>query len=155
MAVAGAAALVRQGRWRPLLSLSDASMGPIQLGYFLLAVGLILASVADVIGMGPGTDALHLATLAGIGLVTSAMMLRIDHIRERKDHRWRKIGIPVAGLLIIAADLRISASIAPEILIPGSAALWSAAFLILAAALALGWRRSAGLPEAKPHINQP
>lgn len=155
MAVAGAAALVRQGRWRPLLSLSDASMGPIQLGYFLLASGLILASVADVIGMGPGTDALHLATLAGIGLVTSAMMLRIDHIRERKDHRWRKIGIPIAGLLIIAADLRISASIAPEFLIPASAALWSLAFLILAAALVLGWRRSAGLREAKPHINQP
>ncbi|WP_173985428.1 NnrS family protein [Magnetospirillum sp. SS-4] len=155
MAVAGIAALARQGRWRPMLSLTDASMGPIQLGYFLLASGLVLASVADVIGMGPGTDALHLATLGGIGLVTSAMMLRIDHIRERKGHRWRKIGILVAALLVVAADLRITASVAPEILIPASAALWSLAFLTLVAALVLGWWRGAGLREAKPHINQP
>ncbi len=141
MAVAGAAALVRQGRWRPMQALTDPSMGPIQTGYFLLATGLILASLSEQVGIGPGTDALHLATIGGIGLVTSAMMLRIDHIRERRGHGWPKMGIPIAVLLVVAADLRITATVAPEVLIPASMALWSAAYLMLAIMLVLGWLR--------------
>ncbi|TAN56145.1 MAG: NnrS family protein [Magnetospirillum sp.] len=139
MAVAGVSALVRQGRWRPMLALTDASMGPVQVGYFLMATGLILASLSEQVGIGPGTDALHLATVGGIGLVTSAMMLRINHIRERRGHRWPKVGIPIAVLLVIAADLRITATAAPEVLIPASMALWSLAYLLLATVLVLGW----------------
>jgi uncharacterized protein involved in response to NO len=155
MAVAGLAALARQGRWRPLLSLTDPSMGPIQLGYFLLASGLILASAADVIGIGPGTDALHLATLGGIGLVTSAMMLRIDHIRERKGHRWPRIGVLVAAVLVVAADLRITAGVAPGFLIPASAVLWSLAYAIVAVSLAVGWRRGEVRPPSAASGTRP
>lgn len=148
MLVAGLAALARQTRWRPMLALSDASMGPIQLGYFLLAAGLIAASASELTGMGPGTDALHLATVGGIGLVTSAMMLRINHIRERSGHGWPKMGIPIAITLVIAADLRISASVDPNILIPASAALWSLAFLMTSVVLVKSWisqRRASAL----------
>ena len=141
MAVAGIAALVRQGRWRPMLALTDPSMGPIQVGYFLLATGLILASLSEQVGIGPGTDALHLATVGGIGLVTSSMMLRIDHIRERRGPHWSKTGIAVAVLLAMAADLRITAAVAPETLIPASMALWSLAYLLLALVLVRRWRR--------------
>ncbi|RAU21337.1 NnrS family protein [Paramagnetospirillum kuznetsovii] len=139
MLVAGLAALARQARWRPRLAMTDASMGPIQLGYFLLAAGLIAASASDLAGMGPGTDALHLATIGGIGLVTSAMMLRINHIRERRGGGWPKMGIPIAIVLVIAADLRVTASFGPDILIPASAALWSLAFLATAAVLMTSW----------------
>ena len=139
MAVSGIAALVRQGRWRPMLALTNPSMGPIQVGYFLMATGLVLASLSEQVGIGPGTDALHLATVGGIGLVTSAMMLRIDHIRERRGHRWPKMGIPIAVLLVIAADLRITATMAPDILMPASMALWSLAYLLLAMVLVKGW----------------
>ena len=141
MAVAGIAALVRQGRWRPMLALTDPSMGPIQVGYFLLATGLILASLSEQVGIGPGTDALHLDTVGGIGLVTSSMMLRIDHIRERRGPHWSKTGIAVAVLLAMAADLRITAAVAPETLIPASMALWSLAYLLLALVLVRRWRR--------------
>ena len=139
MAVAGLAALTRQGRWRPSLALTDPSMGPIQLGYFLLATGLVLTSLSEAAGIGPGTDALHLATLGGIGLVTSAMILRIDHIRERREPGWPKMGIAVAVLLVIAADLRVTASLVPELLMPAAMTLWTLAFLLLAGTLAWGW----------------
>ncbi|MDO8608783.1 MAG: NnrS family protein [Phaeospirillum sp.] len=147
MTVAGIAALMRQGRWRPMLALTDPSMGPIQVGYFLMATGLILASLSEQVGIGPGTDALHLATVGGIGLVTSAMMLRINHIRERSGHRWPKIGIPIAVLLVIAADLRITASVSPEVLMPASMTLWSLAYLLLAGVLARGWLRHPATEE--------
>lgn len=143
MVVAGIAALVRQGRWRPMLALTDPSMGPIQVGYFMMATGLILASLSEQVGIGPGTDALHLATIGGIGLVTSAMMLRIDHIRERRGHRWPKMGIPIAALLVIAADLRITATVAPDVLMPAAMVIWSAAYLLLAMVLVLGWLKPA------------
>ncbi|OAN51431.1 hypothetical protein A6A04_16060 [Paramagnetospirillum marisnigri] len=137
--LAGAAALMRQARWRPLLAARDVSMGPIQLGYFLLAAGVMLASAAELAGMGPGTDALHLATIGGIGLVTATMMLRIDHIRERREGGWPPAAVPVALLLVVATDLRILASINPGWLVPASAAAWSLAYVVLAAALAKGW----------------
>jgi uncharacterized protein involved in response to NO len=117
-------------------------MGPIQLGYFLLATGLILTALSEAVGIGPGTDALHLATLGGIGLVTSAMILRIDHIRERRGPGWPKMGIVVAVLLVIAADLRVTASLAPDLLMPAAMALWTLAFLLLAGTLAWGWIRT-------------
>ena len=142
MAVAGLAALVRQGRWRTSLALTDPSMGPIQLGYFLLATGLMLTSLSEMVGIGPGTDALHLATLGGIGLVTSSMILRIDHIREKRGPGWPKMGVAVAVLLVIAADLRVTANLAPDLLMPAAMSLWSLAFLLLAGTLVLGWIRT-------------
>ncbi|CAA7619485.1 conserved membrane hypothetical protein [Candidatus Terasakiella magnetica] len=141
LAVAGIAALMRQARWRPKLALSDPSIGPIQVGHLLLAVGLILAAAADLTGMGPGTDALHLATIGGMGLVTSTMMLRINHIRERLPPGWPVAAVPIAGLLVIAADLRISAPLAPQALIPASMALWSLAFLGVAWVLVRSWAK--------------
>ena len=142
MAVAGLAALVRQGRWRTSLALTDPSMGPIQLGYFLLATGLMLTSLSEMVGIGPGTDALHLATLGGIGLVTSSMILRIDHIRETRGPGWPKMGVAEAVLLVIAADLRVTANLAPDLLMPAAMSLWSLAFLLLAGTLVLGWIRT-------------
>lgn len=140
MALAGAAGLWRQARWRPRLALSDLSLGPIQVGHGLLALGLIAAAASDWLGIGPATDALHLATIGGMGLVTSAMMLRIDAIRERRVGQWPRAGIAAAILLVCSADLRAAGSLAPHLLIPTAMALWSAAFAIVAWSLARGWR---------------
>ncbi|MGE5506132.1 MAG: NnrS family protein [Actinomycetota bacterium] len=134
MALAGGAAMVRHARWRPELALRDPSMGPIQAGYVLLCVGLVLSPLL------PGPDILHLATVGGIGIVTSAMMLRITHIRERAPAPMPAAAVPIAAVLAVAAVVRAGASLAPAILIPASAALWSAAFLGLAAALVRVWR---------------
>lgn len=142
MALAGAAGLWRQRCWRPVLSLGDASLGPIQVGHFLLCVGLMAAAASDWLGIGPATDALHLATIGGMGLVTSAMMLRIDAIRERRVGQWPRAAIACAVLLVGAADLRAAASLAPDLLIPASMALWSLAFTLVAWSMARGWRKS-------------
>ena len=141
MAVAGAAGLWRQRSWRPKLSLSDPSLGPVQVGHALLAVGLIAAAASDWLGIGPSTDALHLATIGGMGVVTSAMMLRIDSIRERRIGQWPRAGILCAVLLVAGADLRAAASLAPEMLIPASMALWSLAFGIVAWSMVRGWAK--------------
>jgi uncharacterized protein involved in response to NO len=141
MALAGIAALMRQARWRPAVALRDASMGPVQVGYSLLAAGLVLAAIADWTGMGPTTDALHLATVGGIGMVTAAMMLRITHIRERRPGPMPRAAVAIAVTLALAADLRVTAAFAPDYLIPASAAWWSLSFLALAVALVLEWRR--------------
>jgi uncharacterized protein involved in response to NO len=142
MALAGAAGLWRQRSWRPLLSLSDASLGPIQAGHALLALGLIAAAASDWLGIGPATDALHLATMGGMGVVTAAMMLRINAIRERQVGQWPRSGILCAVLLVAGADLRAMASLMPDILIPASMALWSLAFAVVAWSLARGWRQT-------------
>jgi uncharacterized protein involved in response to NO len=141
MALAGAAGLWRQARWRPRLSLTDPSLGPIQVGYALLALGLVAAAASDWLGIGPATDALHLATVGGMGVVTCAMMLRIDAIRERRVGEWPRAGIACAAMLVGAADLRAMASLSPELLVPASMALWSAAFALAAWTMARGWAR--------------
>jgi uncharacterized protein involved in response to NO len=142
MAVAGVAGLMRQSRWRPMLALTDASLGPVQVGHALLALGLIAATLADWLGIGPATDALHLATIGGMGVVTAAMMLRIDAIRERRVGEWPRAAIFCAVLLVGAADLRAMAALMPEVLIPAAMALWSAAFALVAATLVRGWVKS-------------
>jgi uncharacterized protein involved in response to NO len=139
MALAGAAGLWRQGRWRPLLSLSDPSLGPLQVGHALLALGLIAAAASDWLGIGPATDALHLATMGGMGVVTSAMMLRIDAIKERRVGQWPRAAIACAALLVAGAALRAMASLRPDMLIPASMALWSTAFVLVAWSMARGW----------------
>ena len=144
MALAGMAGLWRQTRWRPILSLSDLSLGPIQVGHGLLALGLIAAAASDWLGIGPSTDALHLATIGGMGMVTAAMMLRIDAIRERRVGQWPRAGIACAVLLVCAADLRAAASLAPDLLIPISMTLWSAAFAVVAWSLVRGWGKPPG-----------
>ncbi|EME69173.1 hypothetical protein H261_14880 [Paramagnetospirillum caucaseum] len=141
MALAGLAGLWRQRSWRPLLALSDSSLGPLQVGHALLALGLIAAAASDRLGIGPSTDALHLATIGGMGVVTAAMMLRIDAIRERRVGQWPRAGIVVAVLLVGGADLRTAAALMPEILIPASMALWSASFALVAWTMARGWRK--------------
>ncbi|MBI3445486.1 MAG: NnrS family protein [Magnetospirillum sp.] len=141
LVVAGVAGLMRQARWRPKLALGDASLGPLQVGYSLLAVGLIAATASDLLGIGPGTDALHLATIGGMGVVTATMMLRIDTIRERRqDAGWPRTAILAAVLLVGAADLRIAAPLAPEVLIPAAMTLWSMAFALVGWRLARGWK---------------
>jgi uncharacterized protein involved in response to NO len=134
MALAGAAALVRHTRWRPRLAAADPSMGPIQAGYFLLCLGLVLAPILP----GPGT--LHLATVGGIGIVTAAMMLRITHIRERAPGAMPRAAVPIAAMLAAAAVVRATSPLAPEVMVPLAAALWSLAFLGVAAALVRVWR---------------
>lgn len=139
LALAGLAALLRQRRWRLKVALGDASMGPVQVGYALLAAGLVLAAVADWSGIGPTSDALHLATIGGMGMVVAAMMLRINHIRERIPGPMPQAAIPIAALLALAADLRVMAPLEPAWLIPASALLWSLAFLAVAAVLVGTW----------------
>ena len=127
---AAIAAWLRQTRWRPGLAIKDSSLGPLQLGYFILAVGLAATATAAWVGHWPARDAFHLATIGGVGIVTTTMMLRTVNSRERLAPANPHLTWLVALLLVAAAGLRTTASIAPSPLLLASALLWALAQLL-------------------------
>ncbi len=141
MLAEGIAAGMRQSRWRLRLALRDPSLGPLQLGYAALALGLVAAAAATWTGLWPAPATLHLATVAGIGIVTATMMLRTVHIRERRPGPFPRVAWPVAGMLLAAAALRVAAPLAMAPLLVASAGLWCAAFLLAGGVIAGAARR--------------
>ena len=138
---AATAAGLRQARWRPRLAVADASLGPLQVGYCLLAVGLAATALAAWTAVWPAADAFHLATIGGLGVITTTMMLRSAHIRERCPPPFPRMAWPVAILLAMAATVRAAVPLAPVPLLMASALLWSAALFATAVAMALmAWR---------------
>jgi len=133
---AAIAAAVRQYRWRPVLAFADQSIGPLQLGYGLLVLGLAATALATWSGVWPLTDSLHLATIGGFGVITTAMMLRTVHIRERRPPPFPQNAWLVAFALVAAAILRAVAPVAPIPLVVASALLWSIALMVAAATMA-------------------
>lgn len=133
---AAVAAWLRQARWRPAVAVRDPSLGPLQAGYFALAAGLAAVAGAAWTGGWSATDALHLAAIGGLGVVTTTMMLRTVHIRERRTGRFFRLARPVAVLLLIAAVARAAMACDPALLLPIGAASWSAALVATAIAIA-------------------
>ena len=89
----------------------------------------------------PAADAFHLATIGGLGVITTTMMLRSAHIRERCPPPFPRMAWPVAILLAMAATVRAAVPLAPVPLLMASALLWSAALFATAVAMALmAWR---------------
>jgi uncharacterized protein involved in response to NO len=137
-ALGGLAALVRLARWRTLDVLGDPALWGLHLGYLWLGAGLVAkgaaqAGVPDL----PLAGTLHALAAGGIGTVTFAMMARTALQR-----RHRPIVFPpwLTGCLVLvslAAALRLAA-LASGLYVPAlglAAALWSTAFLGLAAFL--------------------
>lgn len=140
-AAAAVAALLRHSRWRFRLALRDPSLGPLQLGYGALAAGLAATAIAVWTDVPPPAAALHLAAIAGFGVVTTTMMLRTVAIRERSGP-FPRMAWPVAFLLLAAAVLRVAMAADPAQLLPAAAALWSIALLVTALAIVrvVRWR---------------
>ena len=140
---AASAAAIRQIRWRPGLALADRSLGPLHLGYGFLIVGLAATALAAWSDAWPAADTFHLATIGGLGVITTGMMLRTHHIRERHPPPFPRMAWPVAITLVAAAILRAAAPVAPVPLLAASALLWSTALLVTAATMAKGMRGGA------------
>lgn len=131
---AAIAAAMRQTRWRARLAIGDSSLGPLQLGYGAVALGLGVTALAQWSALLPSAAALHLAAIAGFGAVTTTMMLRTISIRERTGP-FPRLAWPVAVLLMAAALLRLVMAAAPSLLLPAAAMLWSGAMLVTALAI--------------------
>ncbi|MGE5545861.1 MAG: NnrS family protein [Solirubrobacterales bacterium] len=133
--VAGAAALVRLTRWRFKAALTVPSLWPLQLGYFLLGLGLACAALDTWTGWWPATATLHVATIAGMGIVTATMMVRTLMLRERVSAPFPRAVLAAIGLLLAAALARVASPLAPAALIGLAALAWSAAFALVGGAL--------------------
>lgn len=132
--VAGSAALLRQTRWRPLLSIRQPDLWPLQLGHLWLGGGLMAAGLSGVAGSTAFPALLHAATIGGLGTITATMMIRTIMLRDRILQRFPRTILATIILLSIAAALRLMG------LTGASAIVWSAAFLAVGWELLKSWR---------------
>ena len=109
------------------------------LGYGWLAAGLALL-LAAAIGPAPVPDALHGVAAGALGTLSAAMMTRVSLQRTRRPivlSAPAGIAILCVGLGALARLLVLAAEPQRLTLLATAAALWSAAFLIVAAEV---WR---------------
>lgn len=101
LAVAGAAHLIRQTRWSPLATRHEPLLAVLHVGYFFIAIGFLLASVA---ALRPdwidAATALHAWTVGAFGLMPIAIM-----IRATRGHTGRPLTAPPATVAIFAVIL--------------------------------------------------
>ena len=135
--LAGFVGLWRLSRWHGWAARRDALMAVLHLGY-LLAVGGFLAAAAHAIWPGPVPMAavVHLWAVGAVGMMTAAMMTRatLGHTGQA----LRADGMIVAFYLALLAALaaRLGMAIWPQFtptLLPATAAIWCAAFLLFLA----------------------
>jgi uncharacterized protein involved in response to NO len=128
----------RVALWAPGVRRSAGDVLPLAAGQVWLALGLIgwALATSGVLAL-PGRDALHLATIGGIGGTLLVMAMRATAQRERRAMP-RRAGPVVAGLMGAAAMLRAGAP--PDWGWTTAAALWTTATLV-AAAFVFGTRK--------------
>lgn len=134
-AVAGLSGLARLSRWRWRAALPHPSLWPLHLGYGWLCAGLAATPLATWTGLWPPAAALHAVTVGGLGTITAVMMVRTVMLRDRVSAGFPRTVSAAVILLSAAALARLLAPLAPDPLVPLSAALWSAAFLLTGMAI--------------------
>lgn len=145
---AAAATAIRAWRWRLWTVLDRPELWTLGLGYLWLIAGLALKGLAQTAGVPGLTHALHGLTVGALGTLTLTMMARTHTMRLRRPlEGFGDIGLG-AGLIGLAALLRLGApyGASPE---AANELLWAAA-LAWIAAMALLLRRLAGLAAISP-----
>lgn len=137
LVAAGAAHLVRQARWVPHRTLGEPLVAILHLGYLFVPIGFLLAGAAALGGLpGVAIGATHAWAVGAIGVMTLAVMTRASRGHTGRDLSADLPTILIYLAIVAAAAMRIAASVAPQhtmLLVPGSAALWSLAYLGFAA----------------------
>lgn len=136
LAGAGALLLLRQFYWGTHRTLGEPLLWILHVGHAWLGIGLLaIAAVA----WGPVwllPTAFHAVTIGALGSLTLGMMARVALGHTGRSLRAPR-GMAVAfGAISVAALLRLAAGAAPaaaDVLLPGAAVAWTAAFLIYTA----------------------
>lgn len=104
---AGIANLARVLRWRPQITLAVPLLWSLHLSYLLLALGLVLYSLAYFIPAINATTMIHLSAIGGIGGIIVAMISRVSlgHTgRPLNPSKWMKFAFAstaISGLIRI------------------------------------------------------
>ncbi|WP_028781033.1 NnrS family protein [Shewanella sp. 38A_GOM-205m] len=124
--LAGAALLLRWARWGWRASLKVPLLWSLHLSYLCIPIGLLIIGVSGQMMLG-----FHALTVGGMGGMILAMMARVSlgHSGRPLQIAWPMI--PAFGLILLAAILRVTAAIVPQvsqILLMGAIICWLMAF---------------------------
>jgi len=129
---AGALHLVRLARWQGWRTAKEPLVLILHMGYFWLALGLLLQGLAIIVpAVVPAASGLHAITAGGFGVMTLAVMTRasLGHTGQPLTATPRICAI--YSLINLAAFVRVAAPFLSEhyvALLALSAVLWSGAF---------------------------
>lgn len=134
---AGALAALQAIGWNPLASRSRPILWILHAGYAFIPIGLVLLGVSWLgetpLGTFPRSAAIHALTVGSMGGLIIGMITRtaLGHSgRPVRAGRWEII---CYSLVLLAAALRVTASLAPGVSVAcmlGAGTAWSAAFLL-------------------------
>lgn len=124
--LAGTALLLRWARWGWRASLKVPLLWSLHLSYLCIPIGLLIIGVSGQMMLG-----FHALTVGGMGGMILAMMARVSlgHSGRPLQIAWPMI--PAFGLILLAAILRVTAAIVPQvsqILLMGAILCWLMAF---------------------------
>ncbi|RWA63121.1 NnrS family protein [Mesorhizobium sp.] len=123
---------VRLARWAGTRTLSDPLLVILHIAFVFVPVGLLLAGLSafapETIPMAAG---IHALAVGAIACMTLAVMTRATFGHTGRELRANSATCAVFGAIVIAAILRVAASMAPSysIFLHVSAVLWVAAFV--------------------------
>jgi uncharacterized protein involved in response to NO len=137
---------VRLAGWRGWLLLDDRGLGALQAGYALLALGLALKGGSQLAAPALLSEAMHLALVGGLGTLTLTVMVRVARQRRRLGDPLPPVGVVAAGLVALAAGLRLAAGGGYDraLWLALAAGFWCAAWGLFAAALVSRARATRG-----------
>nr|WP_243891512.1 NnrS family protein [Shewanella algae] len=124
--LAGVSLLLRWARWGWRTSLKVPLLWSLHLSYLCIPIGLLIIGVSGQMMLG-----FHALTVGGMGGMILAMMARVSlgHSGRPLQIAWPMI--PAFGLILLAAILRVTAAIVPQVsqsLLMGAIICWLMAF---------------------------
>ncbi len=132
-AVAALVGLVRAASWQLEHTMRQPALGGLTLGYLWLVFGMLVNGLSQAMTLLPAAEGLHGITIGALGTFTLVMMARTATLRARRPiEGFADVGL-AAGLVSLAATLRLAApfAAAEESLLWAAALAWSAAFTIV------------------------
>lgn len=142
--LAGALAAVQAIGWNPLASRSRPILWILHAGYAFIPIGLLLLGVSWLGQAGPGqtwfgtvprSAAIHALTVGSMGGLIIGMITRTALGHSGRPVRAGRRETTCYSLVLLAAVLRVTASLAPGMSMAcmlGAGTAWSAAFLLYA-----------------------
>ncbi len=126
---------LRLARWRGIATYREPLVWVLHLGYFWLALGILLLGVNGLLPFVPQTAALHALTVGAIGTMTLAVMTRASLGHSGQPLVAGPGTTAIYAAITLAAVLRLLAPLGGArylLLLDVAAAAWSAAFLLFA-----------------------
>lgn len=134
-AMAGASALLRLARWKPLLLLRQPEIASLHLGYLCLGISWLLTAFAVLSDLPPAAG-WHMLGVGALGILASAMMIRTTLQREAEPERFPAAATIAVALMAAAAVLRLAAVWWPSMaLLAAAGVFWTLSQLMTAVVL--------------------